>query len=74
MEFGRRVALEKELDKSEAVANSNAIFDESGNFILYATLLGVQVVNIVTNKLVRIIGKNETIRTLSIALYQGLER
>lgn len=46
-------------------------FDDSGNFVLYPTLLGVKVVNLVTNRLVRIIGKVEnTERFLRIALYQ----
>lgn len=43
MEFGRRVALERELDKNDVLVHSNAVFDESGNFILYATLAGVKV-------------------------------
>jgi len=34
-----------------------AVFDESNNFVLYPTLLGVKVVNIVTNNLCRVIGK-----------------
>ena len=33
------------------------MFDESGQYVLYPTLLGVKVVNMVTNKLVRVIGK-----------------
>ena len=33
------------------------VFDESGNFVLYPTLLGVKVVNLVTNQLARVIGK-----------------
>ena len=28
----------------------NAIFDESGNFLLYSTLLGVKVINSVTSR------------------------
>lgn len=41
-------------------------------FTLESGLLdSLQVVNIVTNRCVRVIGKNETIRVLSVALYQG---
>ncbi|KAJ3220572.1 hypothetical protein HK099_004201 [Clydaea vesicula] len=73
MEFGRRLAQERELEKQRLgqSATANCIFDESGNFLLYATILGVKVFNIVTNKIVRVIGKNETQRFLHLALYQG---
>ncbi|EGD80149.1 peptidyl-prolyl cis-trans isomerase [Salpingoeca rosetta] len=71
MEFGRRVASERELDKSPHASKANAVFDETGNFLLYATLLGIKVVNIVTNKCVRVIGASETIRFISVDLYQG---
>ena len=65
MEFGRRLAVEKELEKSPQAITANAgiifvgcclffcgatalapflslVFDESGNFIIYATLLGIK--------------------------------
>ena len=74
MEFGRRVAAERDLEKQGSLRHENAgvhvyhvrfmpsydviaVFDESNNFVLYPTLLGVKVVNIVTNNLVRVIGK-----------------
>jgi hypothetical protein len=48
------------------------LFAESGYFLLYPTPLGVKVVNMVTNKVARIIGRQETAeRFLGIALYQG---
>ncbi|XP_044261261.1 peptidylprolyl isomerase domain and WD repeat-containing protein 1 isoform X1 [Tribolium madens] len=71
MEFGRRMAVERDLEKSEAVVLANIVFDYSGHFIMYATLLGIKLVNLYTNKCVRIIGKNENLRLLNIALYQG---
>ena len=57
MEFGRRIAAERELEKHGSLRHENTIFDESGNFLLYPTLLGIKVVNIVTNNLCRVIGK-----------------
>ena len=45
MDFGRRLAVERELEKSDARERANAIFDESGYFILYATMLGVKSTN-----------------------------
>ena len=43
MEFGRRMAAERELDKGVTVRSSNAVFDETGNFVVYATMLGIKV-------------------------------
>ncbi|KAI3844892.1 hypothetical protein MKX03_008323 [Papaver bracteatum] len=72
IDFGRRIAVEKEIEKTENVPQPNAIFDESSNFIIYATLLGIKVVNLQTNKVARILGKVENNdRFLKIALYQG---
>jgi peptidylprolyl isomerase domain and WD repeat-containing protein 1 len=42
MEFGRRMTVEKELDTSERVPPSTVIFDETGNFIIYPTMLGIK--------------------------------
>ncbi|XP_051202469.1 peptidyl-prolyl cis-trans isomerase CYP71 [Lolium perenne] len=72
IDFGRRMAVEKEIEKTENVPQPNAVFDESGNFLIYATLLGIKVVNLHTNKVSRILGKVENNeRFLRIALYQG---
>ena len=50
------------------------VFDESGHFIIYPTMLGIKVVNTHTNKVVRLIGKTETHRFLNVDLYQGKPR
>lgn len=113
MEFGRRLAVERELAERsiDAAKKENAAWDESGNFILYPSLVGIKsefssqisqrllhtlplstlrceistwltwfasnncvpmtVVNIITNKVVRILGKDENHRFLNLALYQG---
>ncbi|XP_055956418.1 peptidylprolyl isomerase domain and WD repeat-containing protein 1 [Patella vulgata] len=71
MEFARRLAVEKEFEKSESFSLSNIIFDESGNFILYATMLGIKVINLYTNQCVRFIGKPENIRFVQLAMFQG---
>ena len=48
----------------------NAVFDESGNFILVATLVGVKVVNLVAGRCVRVVGKAEhSVRLLRLALF-----
>ncbi|KAG6629684.1 hypothetical protein I3843_14G103300 [Carya illinoinensis] len=72
IDFGRRMAVEKELEKTESAPQPNAVFDESSNFLIYATLLGIKVVNLHTNKVGRILGKVENNeRFLRISLYQG---
>ncbi|XP_062509348.1 peptidylprolyl isomerase domain and WD repeat-containing protein 1-like [Corticium candelabrum] len=73
MDFSRRMAQEKDLDKNvtEGLKFVNAVFDESGNFILYPTMLGIKVVNVYTCKCIRMLAKEETIRFLQLALYQG---
>jgi peptidylprolyl isomerase domain and WD repeat-containing protein 1 len=71
VEFGRRMATEKELDHPAVRRRINIIFDESSNFILYGSLLGTKVVNILTNRVVKIYGKEEPFRPLNLSLYQG---
>lgn len=71
MEFGRRMATERDLEKSEAVHYANVLFDASGHFILYSTMLGVKVVNLTTNRCALMIGKPENLRPLQLALFQG---
>jgi peptidylprolyl isomerase domain and WD repeat-containing protein 1 len=46
IDFGRRMALEKELDAPDAPAQS-LVFDDSGNFVLYPTLFGIKGVSLV---------------------------
>ena len=56
----------------DALARSNPVFDESGHFVAYATLLGIKVLNIDTNRVVRVLGRVENgERFLALALYQG---
>ncbi|PWA48018.1 cyclophilin71 [Artemisia annua] len=72
IDFGRRMAVEKEIENTENVPQPNAVFDESSNFIIYPTLLGIKIVNLHTNTVARILGKVENNdRFLRIALYQG---
>ena len=43
IDFGRRLAVERELAADTSAPHPNAVFDASGNFLLYPTLLGVKV-------------------------------
>eukprot|EP00056_Hartaetosiga_gracilis_P004445 m.75093 g.75093 ORF g.75093 m.75093 type:complete len:644 (-) comp11832_c0_seq9:112-2043(-) len=71
MEFGRRVAAERELAKSEYSNYLNAVFDTTGNFLIFTSLIGIKIINVVTNKCVRVLGKNESVRFLTVNVYQG---
>ncbi|KAB1280928.1 Peptidylprolyl isomerase domain and WD repeat-containing protein 1 [Camelus dromedarius] len=74
MEFGRRMAVERELEKVDAVRLINIVFDETGHFVLYGTMLGIKVINVETNRCVRILGKQENIRVMQLALFQGIAK
>lgn len=71
MEFSRKMNAEKDIDKNDALMFNNIIFDQTGFFILYSTMIGIKIVNIETNKCVKVIGKADNIRPLNIALFQG---
>lgn len=64
------MAAERELDKTKANLG-NVIFDESGFMIMYGTVLGIKLVNIYTNRCVKIMGKPENLRPMHLALFQG---
>jgi peptidylprolyl isomerase domain and WD repeat-containing protein 1 len=71
-DFGRRMATEKEMQKSPYFRYSTLSFDETGNFILFPSILGVKLINLHSNKLVRILGKVESSeRFLAVSLYSG---
>ncbi|KAF3131264.1 hypothetical protein TWF594_009867 [Orbilia oligospora] len=73
VDFGRRLAVEKEIEAESVRSKINVIFDESGHFILYGSILGIKVVNTVTNRVSRLLAKDETGmgRAVNLALYQG---
>ncbi|XP_039480140.1 peptidylprolyl isomerase domain and WD repeat-containing protein 1 isoform X2 [Drosophila santomea] len=71
MEFGRRMAAERDLEKTAQNATLNILFDSTGNFLLYPTMLGIKVINVVTNRCVSILGKTDNIRPLQVAIFQG---
>lgn len=56
---------------SDALDRQNAVFDESGHFLIYCTMLGVKVVNLVTNKVSRLLGRHENVRFLQATLFQA---
>lgn len=71
VEFGRRLAVEREIENPALQNKINVVFDESSNFIMYGSILGVKVINTLTNRVVKVFGKDEPFRSLNLALYQG---
>ncbi|KAF7546682.1 hypothetical protein G7046_g9234 [Stylonectria norvegica] len=71
LEFGRRSAMEREVESGTLRNSSNVIFDESGNFIIYGSMLGIKVLNTYTNQVVKVYGKDENFRAVNLAIYQG---
>lgn len=73
IDFGRRMAIEREIERDTATPSPNSVFDQSGNFIVYPTHLGIKIVNLVTGRCSRLLGKVEnTERFLRVALFQGI--
>lgn len=71
VEFGRRLASEREVEAQSLKNKANVIFDESGNFIIYGSMLGIKVLNTFTNQVVKTYGKDENFRAVNLAIYQG---
>ncbi|KAL8274179.1 hypothetical protein Esti_001864 [Eimeria stiedai] len=73
LDFEQRVALEKELSRSPLRQRQTLTFDASSSFLLYPVLLGVKILNIIDNRVCRIIGRHEQgLRYLAVALNQPL--
>lgn len=71
MEFGKKISVEKEIGRMGLAKYNNVIWDDSGHFIIYSSLLGIKIVNLMTKKVSRLLGKREHLRCLSVALFQG---
>ncbi|GAW81453.1 cyclophilin [Plasmodium gonderi] len=76
LDFGKRLFIEKEIKKhikNQNIKLNMIVFDESNQYIIYSTFIGIKVVNFITNQLCYIIGKNEmNLRYLSLGLYQKI--
>ncbi len=64
------MATERELEKADPPMFGNILYDESGHFILYTTMLGIKLVNTYNNRCIMFIGKSENLRPLHIGLFQ----
>ncbi|KAJ3442566.1 peptidylprolyl isomerase domain and wd repeat-containing protein [Anaeramoeba flamelloides] len=72
LDFGKRIATENQINKEGYLQHSNIIFDQTGSFLIYGSMFGIKVVNIRTDKIDLIIGKDEiSERFLKLCLFQG---
>lgn len=70
IDYGRRVATEKEI-KDDQETSKSMCFDSSGHFLFFPTLIGIKVLNLKTNRVVKVVGKVEsTERFCELALYE----
>lgn len=72
IDFGRRFAVERAYDADSHTPAPSVLFDESGRFIIYATLVGIKIVHVKSNRVERLLGKVENSERFSLlALFQG---
>lgn len=55
----RKLYLDELLDMLE---QRNIIFDESGKFLIFGTLLGIKILSVQTNKVIRLLGKEDQLQ------------
>ncbi|KAF2863547.1 peptidyl-prolyl cis-trans isomerase cypE [Piedraia hortae CBS 480.64] len=67
--FGRKLAVERELENVKS--RINVIFDESSNFVLYGSILGVKVIDLLTSRLIKLYGREDPLRPLNLAVFEG---
>eukprot|EP00397_Hematodinium_sp_SG-2012_P037438 GEMP01040579.1.p1 GENE.GEMP01040579.1~~GEMP01040579.1.p1 ORF type:complete len:614 (+),score=127.20 GEMP01040579.1:270-1844(+) len=71
-DFGRRLAVEKELRKSPYWDLQTLDFDDTSSYLVYPSPIGIKVVSLVSNEVARVLGKVEhTERFLGVYLFQG---
>lgn len=72
LEFGKRLATEREMENTPYSSLCNVVFDESSNFIIFPSMIGIKVLNLITNKVSVYVGKHENTRFVNLSLHQGL--
>jgi peptidylprolyl isomerase domain and WD repeat-containing protein 1 len=77
----KRLSIEREVQQCHdiPVLQANILFDETNKFLIYASAIGIKIIDIATDTLVRVLGGSihssaADDRYLSLALYQGSPR
>ena len=66
------ITIEKDIEKNIETQNQpNIQFDESENYIYYPSYEGIKLIKIKTQELIKVIGKKEKLRFISLCLFQG---
>jgi peptidylprolyl isomerase domain and WD repeat-containing protein 1 len=66
------ITIEKDIEKNIETQNQpNIQFDESETYIYYPSWEGIKLINIKTSQLIKVIGKKEKLRFISLCLFQG---
>ena len=64
--------IEKDIEKYVDVQyQPNIQFDESEKYLYYPCWEGIKLINLKTNELIKVLGKKEKLRFISICLFQG---
>lgn len=71
LEFGRRLAVERELQKTPYYLCLKPIFYYD-DFLIYPSPIGIKIVNLKNNRVVRLLAREDSLRPLQLALYQGI--
>ena len=70
LEFGRRLAIERELQKTPYFMNLKPIFHR--DYLIYPSPIGIKVVDLQSKRVVRLLAREDSLRPLQVALYQGI--
>ena len=65
IDFGKRMATERTLSSDETAPPPNAVFDSSGNFLIYPTMLGIKVSHFLCNIPLAVPCESQVVTTLS---------
>ena len=64
--------IEREIEKYvDSLYQPNIQFDDSEKYLYYPCWEGIKLINLKTNELIKILGKKEKLRFISICLFQG---
>ena len=72
VELRRRIAVEKEMERTNEIRDWRAIFDETNTLLLYTCILGMKVVHVGSGSCMRVYGREEGMRFIDVCLYQGI--
>jgi peptidylprolyl isomerase domain and WD repeat-containing protein 1 len=70
--FDKKLLMERDIEKDiEFIPSINVQFDESGQYIYFPSVIGIKVVDLHADKVLKVMGKSENERFLTINLFQG---